>query len=415
MGGGHFGVGLAAKRFAPRAHLGVLLLAADSLDLLWAVFNFAGIERIDRKGRQTSAPWSHGLFMSGVWSATAGLLGARLYRDNRTGVVIGLLVFSHWLLDFVSHPMARVSLKPFTVTPTAPDLPVFFDRSPKVGLGMYNSAGGFIAGVVAELGLIGLGIVSYIRTRADGGRAGSAEQDRLSARRENETRAINLGGVNSYLVEAGDGFILIDTGFSTSRAQLERELERAGCTPGRLKLVVLTHGDHDHAGNGAYLREKYGAPIAMHSADSGMVERGDMTWNRKARPDKYSLSFKIVGSIVSFFVRSTRFDSFTPDLTIDEGFDLSEYGLDARVLHIPGHSKGSIGVLTAGGDLFCGDLIYNIVRPGFPVSIDDLADYDGSIEKLRWLRIGTVYPGHGKPFPMERFLKNKATGPRSGG
>ncbi|MCL4369490.1 MAG: MBL fold metallo-hydrolase [Chloroflexi bacterium] len=394
MGRGHFGVGLAAKRFAPRAHLGVLLLASDALDLLWAVFHFAGIERIDRKGRQTSAPWSHGLFMSGVWSAIAGLLGARLYRDNRTGVVIGLLVFSHWLLDFVSHPMARVSLKPFTVTPTAPDLPVFFDRSPKVGLGMYNSVGGVIAGVVAELGLLALGIVSYVRTRS------------AAAKADGGGTAINLGGVNSYLVEAGDGFVLIDTGFSTSRAQIERELERAGCTPGRLKLVVLTHGDHDHAGNGAYLREKYRAPIAMHGADSGMVERGDMTWNRKARPDKYSLSFKIVGSIVSFFARSTRFDSFTPDLTIDEGFDLSEYGFDARVLHIPGHSKGSIGVLTAGGDLFCGDLLYNVVRPGFPVSIDDLADYDASIEKLRGLRIGTVYPGHGKPFRMERFLKN---------
>ena len=55
-------------------------------------------------------------------------------------------------------------------------------------------------------------------------------------------------------------------------------------------------------------------------------------------------------------------ERFNPDLEIDEGFDLSRHWLDGRILHIPGHLKGSIGVLTAKGDLFCGD-IYNM--PGF--------------------------------------------------
>ncbi len=407
MGGGHFGVGLAAKRFAPRAHLAVLLVAADALDLLWAIFSRAGIERIEPGGKQTSSPWSHGLFMSGVWSAIAGLLGWRLYRDRRTGAVIGLLVFSHWLLDFVSHPMGRPSLRPFRVTPTKPDMPLLFEREPKVGLGLYNSVPGVIAGIAVELGLLSLGIVAYLRTRsamARGEVAGTAGAEQEVT--PQQVKALDLGGVNAYLLKAGDGLVLVDTGFSTSRAKLERALSRAGCTPGRLKLIVLTHGDHDHAGNAAHLRAKYGAPIAMHGADAGMVERADMTWNRKAKPDSYSLSFRIVGNVVRFFVGSTPFDSFTPDLTIDEGFDLSQYGLDARVLHIPGHSKGSIGILTADGDLLCGDLLYNMVRPGFPVSIDDLADYDASMEKLRGLSIGTVYPGHGKPFPMKRVLKS---------
>ncbi|MCL4535528.1 MAG: MBL fold metallo-hydrolase [Bacteroidetes bacterium] len=149
---------------------------------------------------------------------------------------------------------------------------------------------------------------------------------------------------------------MIDTGVSSKRAALERELESAGCRPGSLKFIVLTHGDSDHADNGAYLREKYGARIAIHKDDAGMVERGDMNWNRKAKPDKFSVIFRIM----SIFIRPGRFDTFKPDLTIDEGFDLSEYGLNATVLHLPGHSKGSIGILTSGGDLFCGDLLYNI-------------------------------------------------------
>jgi len=221
-----------------------------------------------------------------------------------------------------------------------------------------------------------------------------------------EIKTINSGGVNCHLVKTGDGYILIDTGSPTKRDHLKKGLESAGCKPGNLKLIILTHGDFDHAGNAAYLREKYGTKIAMHQDDSGMVENGDMNWNRKAKPDKISIFFKIIIPIVSFFIRPGKLDTFKPDLTINDGFDLSEYGFDAKVLHIPGHSKGSIGVLTAGGNLFCGDLIYNFLgTPGFPFYADDLADFNASVEKLKNLKINTVYPGHGKPFPINSLTK----------
>jgi hydroxyacylglutathione hydrolase len=219
-----------------------------------------------------------------------------------------------------------------------------------------------------------------------------------------EITPINLGGVNCYLVKTVDGFILIDTGFANKRATLEREMEKEGCRPGNLKLIVLTHGDADHAGNSAYLREKYGAKIAMHPDDWGMVERGDMGWNRKAKPDKMSIVFKILGTLIMAFSKANQFDLFKPDLAVDEGFDLSEYGADAKVLHIPGHSKGSIGILTSDGDLFCGDLLYNM--PGFFMA-DDAAAYNASLDKLSRLGIKTVYPGHGKPFSLELFMKQK--------
>ena len=70
---------------------------------------------------------------------------------------------------------------------------------------------------------------------------------------------IDLGGVNCYLVSAGDGFILVDTGVASLRAKLEQSLLAAGCKPGNLKRILITHGDLDHAENAAYLRDKYGA------------------------------------------------------------------------------------------------------------------------------------------------------------
>jgi hydroxyacylglutathione hydrolase len=207
-----------------------------------------------------------------------------------------------------------------------------------------------------------------------------------------------LGTVNCYLIETGTGYVLIDTGGSNRRAELEKELESAGCKPGNLALIVLTHGDFDHAGNAAYLRDEFGTTIAMHADDSGMVERGDMFWNREKG---YPL-LRMMSSVLFGFGKSKR---FTPDLCIEEGCDLSEYGFDAQVLHIPGHSKGSIGILTAGGDLFCGDLFENTEKPALNSIMDDLAAANASVEKLRSLGIGTVYPGHGQPFPMEKLLE----------
>ena len=212
-----------------------------------------------------------------------------------------------------------------------------------------------------------------------------------------EIKTINLGGVNCYLLTAGSGFILIDTGFSSRRALLEKELARAGVRPGNLSLILLTHGDSDHAENSVYLREQYDAPIAMHPGDSKMVENGDMNWNRKPKADKISAPFRIMMKLINSRNKPGSFNTFTPDIYVEDGQLLDAYGLDAQVLHLPGHSKGSIGILTASGELICGDMFYNFA--GFQY-IDDLADYEGSIEKLKKLQIAMVYPGHGKAFRM---------------
>jgi glyoxylase-like metal-dependent hydrolase (beta-lactamase superfamily II) len=80
-----------------------------------------------------------------------------------------------------------------------------------------------------------------------------------------------------------------------------------------------------------------------------MVERGDMNWNRKTKPDKISVLFRIISFL---FGRSIKFDTFKPDMYIEDGYDLSAHGFDAKVVHIPGHSKGSLGIFTSSGDLF---------------------------------------------------------------
>lgn len=209
--------------------------------------------------------------------------------------------------------------------------------------------------------------------------------------------------VNCYLVRGGNGYILIDTGIANKRGVIEHGLANAGCRPGNLALIILTHGDFDHCGNAAYLRNTFGTKIAMHADDVGMVERGDMFWNRKP-PGVLSRT------LTGLFVRLSPADRFTPDVYLKDGDDLSGYGLDATVLHLPGHSRGSIGILTRSGDLFDGDLLANMSTPKFGFFIDDAAAAHASVEKLKRCAIKMVYPGHGKPFPLEQFLRQAKEG-----
>ncbi len=211
------------------------------------------------------------------------------------------------------------------------------------------------------------------------------------------TMPFKLGSVNCYLIETGSGYILIDTGCKNNRAELVRELEDAGCKPGDLRLILLTHGDFDHTSNAAYLREKFGAKLAMHAEDSLLLERGDMFLSRQR---KVNFLVRKLTSILFGFGKAERCQ---PDFYVGEGDDLSGYGFEARVLHLPGHSKGSIGLLAADGSLFSGDLLENRDKPDITSLMDDMETGKASVERLRMMEIDRVYPGHGEPFPMESF------------
>ena len=206
--------------------------------------------------------------------------------------------------------------------------------------------------------------------------------------------------VNCYLLKTGDTYFMVDAGVSFYRGAMKKALKQAGCRPGDLKLVVITHGDYDHTGSCAWLQKKYGAKIAVHESEAGALERGDMLASRKT---KQGLGFRMTLSMFKWLV----FRRCKPDIFVGEGDDLSEYGLEGKVVHIPGHSTGSIGVLTSEGVFFCGDLLTNSGRPEKNTLVDDEAEMDASIEKMKTLGIRTVYPGHGKPFKMEELVTGR--------
>jgi hypothetical protein len=150
---GHFAVGFAAKKAAPRASLAALLLAALFADVLWPVLVAVGAEEVRIAPGSTvytplefvSYPWSHSLLALIIW----GVFFAAYYRKRpdgvRTGLVMGLLVVSHWFLDWITHK---------------PDMPLW-PRGPVYGLGLWNSIAGTM---VVEILMFIVGVIIYTRT-----------------------------------------------------------------------------------------------------------------------------------------------------------------------------------------------------------------------------------------------------------
>jgi hypothetical protein len=151
---GHTAMALAAKAKARDRSLGLLLAAALGLDLLWPVLLLAGVERVRIAPGVTafsplafeSYPWSHSLLMTLAWGALAAAVVARKRGGWSFPLLIGALVVSHWVLDFVSH---------------RPDLPLWPGASPRVGLGLWYS---IPASFVVEGGLFLIGLTLYLRT-----------------------------------------------------------------------------------------------------------------------------------------------------------------------------------------------------------------------------------------------------------
>lgn len=105
MFAGHFGVAAAAKARAPELPLWTLMLGTQAYDLVFLPLQIAGIESITGKGygqAVITAFYSHSLLAAVLLAALLGWLGARRW-GKRGGLVLGGVVFSHWLIDLLVH------------------------------------------------------------------------------------------------------------------------------------------------------------------------------------------------------------------------------------------------------------------------------------------------------------------------
>ena len=149
---GHFAMGFAAKGIEPAIPLWALLLSSYAIDLLYFIFVFLGLDNM------AYDPWSHSLLMALAWSFLGGLIAFVCSHRTKTGIIVALTAFSHWVLDFIVWER----------------IPLTFDPTAKGGLGLYGIIGfnldgaGFNRGTIIatslEGGMMILSILLFIRT-----------------------------------------------------------------------------------------------------------------------------------------------------------------------------------------------------------------------------------------------------------
>jgi uncharacterized membrane protein YhaH (DUF805 family) len=159
---GHYGVAFAAKSAAPKVSLGTWFIAAQLLDLLWPVLLLAGVEHVRIAPGITRVtpldfydyPISHSLVTSLAWSAVFAVVYFIARRNVRGSVVLAAAVFSHWILDWITH---------------RPDMPIAPGSSKYVGLGLWDS---LPLTILVESAIFVVGIALYVRRTRARDRAG---------------------------------------------------------------------------------------------------------------------------------------------------------------------------------------------------------------------------------------------------
>lgn len=205
--------------------------------------------------------------------------------------------------------------------------------------------------------------------------------------------------VASYLVEDGGEVTVVDAGLPGLWHELPGELAAMGRSPADVTALVLTHGDTDHLGFAERLRRERGVAVHIHEADAERARRGDNDPNGAAGPKRW-------GPTVSFLWYAARRGGLrippVSEVSTFTGGDVLDVPGSPRVLHVPGHTDGSVVLHVPGVDaVFMGDAIttrnvltgvtgpqpapFTLEPERALASLDDVAALDAT-----W-----VLPGHG--------------------
>ena len=173
-----------------------------------------------------------------------------------------------------------------------------------------------------------------------------------------------MGGfeVNSYVVHAPDGEVIVDAGAEPEKilARLERPVA----------AILITHGHRDHVGALDEVRQETRAAVYMHPKD---VERADV-------------------------------GDYEP---LEDGQTLEIAGAAMRVLHTPGHSPGSV-TFVVGSDQIVGDLVLPGSVGRTDISGSSWEEIEVSIRKVMpfWDGATRLYTGHGPVLNAMEELEN---------
>jgi hydroxyacylglutathione hydrolase len=182
-----------------------------------------------------------------------------------------------------------------------------------------------------------------------------------------ETFSVGMLSTNCYVASCHDTkeAVIIDPGLDVS-SEAQPILDYIEAAKLKIKFIINTHGHPDHVKGDAVFQKKFSVPICIHPLDA-------------------------------YFLEDIETDDDAPaNVMLEEG-SLVKFGNETlKVLHTPGHTRGSI-CLVSEHLVFTGDTLFagGIGRTDFPEG--SLSDMTHSLRKLEGLPDSLlVYPGHGE-------------------
>lgn len=217
------------------------------------------------------------------------------------------------------------------------------------------------------------------------------------------------GRSNVFLLTKGQTNILIDTSAGFMWKTLEKRLDRMGIE--RINLLILTHSHFDHAENAARIKEKYKARVIIHKAEAKYLEAGDSILPTGTN----SVTKFLVSTFKEKFRSAAIYQPCNSDINVDDVFDLSNFGLNAYLMHTPGHTEGSISLIINEEVALVGDTMFGIFRwTVFPPFASDQDQLLNSWDRLLKTKCRIFIPSHGsengRALVERDFNKRNSTG-----
>lgn len=187
--------------------------------------------------------------------------------------------------------------------------------------------------------------------------------------------------------------ILVDTGTEKDGPCVYEQVKDED-----VELILLTHGHADHVGGAAYLAKKLQVPVGIHRADYELsrnngIHKVDGVWWHK--------------TLSNATMKYMKIPFFEPSVFLIQGQGFLAQGIDGEVIELPGHTRGSIGILINHEDFIIGDTLMNFVKPTRATIYEDKKAIDASIEIIKNSGAKTLYLGHGKPISISDYFNNE--------
>jgi glyoxylase-like metal-dependent hydrolase (beta-lactamase superfamily II) len=200
-----------------------------------------------------------------------------------------------------------------------------------------------------------------------------------------------MKGANAYLL-LDETVTLVDAGMPGSEEAILGYMEELGRAPGDLGRIVVTHHHLDHVGSLAALKARTGAQVVAHPGDAPLIS------GEQPPPPARSAVMRVLFRLMAPMMPGV--EPVAVDRTVGDGDRLELLG-GAMVVHVPGHTPGSIALhFPAEQLLICGDVIdHRRGRLGpppkaFTVDMDQAL---ASLRRLAELEFDVLCPGHGAP------------------